>query len=144
MRPLLIGLVLLGIVGLIAELLLMEHYDDWEQIIPLAALGLGLAGAGAAAYHPTRRTVRSFQAVMAAFVLTGVVGLWLHYRGNADFEAEIAPALRGGALVWKSLRGAVPILAPGALVQIGLLGLIWSHDHPALGPGASTTTRRNK
>ena len=138
MRPLLIGLVLIGTVGLIAELLLMEHFEDWEQVIPLVVLGLGLAGAGTAAYHPTRSTVGIFRMLMVGFVLTGLLGLWLHYRGNAEFELEIAPAAAGGALIWKALRGAVPTLAPGALVQLGLLGLIWAYDHPATRARATT------
>ena len=35
-------------------------------------------------------------------------------------------------LVWKALRGATPALAPGALAQLGLLGLLYTYRHPAL------------
>ena len=138
MRSLLLALVLFGAAGLIAELFLIEHYDSWTQTLPFAVLGCGLAVGASLAYRPTSRRVRVFQAVMGIAVLTGLVGLWLHYRGNAAFELEIAPSARGFDLVWGALRGAVPILAPGAFVQLGLLGIIWSHRHPALRPGAST------
>ena len=138
MRALLLGLVLFGAAGLIAELFLMEHYDSWTQAIPFLVLACGLAVGVPLAYRPTRRMVRVFQWVMVAAVLTGLVGLWLHYRGNAAFELEIAPSMRGLDLVWGALRGAIPMLAPGAFVQLGLLGIIWSHQHPALRPGAST------
>ena len=137
-RALLLGLVLFGAAGLVAELFLMEHYDSWTQSIPFAVLGCGLAVGTSLAYRPTRRMVRVFQAVMWAAVLIGLVGLWLHYRGNAAFELEIAPSARGFDLVWGALRGAIPTLAPGAFVQLGLLGIIWSHHHPALRHGAST------
>ena len=142
MRRLLIGLVLLGTIGLIAELLLMEHFEDWEQVIPLVVLGLGLVASTLAALRPIRPTVRIFQALMGAFILAGLVGLWLHYRGNEAFELEIAPAMGGFALVWKAMRGAVPTLAPGALVQLGLLGLIWAYDHPATRARATTDEER--
>ncbi len=33
-------------------------------------------------------------------------------------------AADGLVLLWRSLRGATPALAPGALAQLGLLGLI--------------------
>ena len=138
MRRLRLGLILIGTLGLLAELLLMEHFDTWQQIVPLAALGLGLAGTLAAALRPSAPVVRIFQALMGAFILAGAAGLWLHYRGNEAFELEIAPALSGAGLIWKALRGAVPILAPGALLQLGLLGLIWSYDHPALRARATT------
>ena len=138
MRSLLLWLVLLGAAGLIAELFLMEHYDSWTQSVPFAVLGCGLAVGASLAYRPTSRMVRVFQAVMGIAVLTGLVGLWLHYRGNAAFELEIAPSARGFDLVWGALRGAIPILAPGSFVQLGLLGIIWSHRHPALRPRAST------
>jgi hypothetical protein len=137
-RALLLGLVLFGAAGLVAELYLMEHYDSWTQIVPFAVLGCGLAVGVPLAYRPTRRIVRGFQAVMWAVVLTGLVGLWLHYRGNAVFELEIAPSARGFDLVWDALRGAIPTLAPGAFVPLGLLGIIWSYHHPAMCPGAST------
>jgi hypothetical protein len=137
-RSLLLGLVLFGAAGLIAELFLMEHYDSWTQILPLAVLGWGLAVGASLAYRPTRRRVRVFQAVMGIAVLTGLVGLWLHYRGNAAFELEIAPSAKAFDLVWGALRGATPILAPGALVQLGLLGIIWSYHHPVLHPRAWT------
>ena len=51
-------------------------------------------------------------------------------------------AMGGFALVWKAMRGAVPTLAPGALVQLGLLGLIWAYDHPATRARATTDEER--
>jgi hypothetical protein len=35
-------------------------------------------------------------------------------------------------LLWKVMSGAAPALAPGAMVQLGLLGLIYTFRHPAL------------
>ena len=138
MRTLLLALVLFGTAGLTAELFLMEHYDSWTQAIPFAVLGCGLAVGAPLAYRPTYLMARVFQVVMGAAILIGLVGLWLHYRGNAAFELEIAPTASGLGLVWGSLRGAIPILAPGAFVQLGLMGIIWSYHHPALRPRAPT------
>ena len=138
-RTLLIALVLVGILGLLAELLLMEHFESWTQDIPLCVLGLGLVATGAAAYRPTPPTLRIFRALMVLFIVGGIAGLWLHYRGNQAFELEIAAAAHGGSLIWKALRGGIPTLAPGALVQLGLMGLVWAHDHPALRRATMTT-----
>ena len=128
---------LLGIRGLAAELLLLEHWDDPWQWSPFVALALGLASGVTLLRRPSRRGVRAFQGMMALFVATGALGVLLHYRGNAEFEVEQDPAVRGLALVWLAVRGATPALAPGALAHLGLLGLLAAWRHPALGNGSA-------
>ena len=56
--------------------------------------------------------LRLFQATMVLFVLSGGVGTWLHYQGNAEFEKEMYPSLSWVELFWQSLTGATP--GPGA------------------------------
>ena len=131
-RPALLALVAIGIVGLIAELLLIEHFDETWQIVPLVVLGVALIGTIAIWRWPTVGTVRFFQATMIAFIIVGVLGLWRHYVGNVEWELERQASLRGIRLFWESMRGATPILAPGALAQLGLLGLVYTFRHPAL------------
>ena len=72
------------------------------------------------------------RAVMGSFVVAGLVGVVLHYRGNAVFEQEMEPALSGWPLFEAAMMGATPALAPGAMAQLGLLGLLWCWRHPAL------------
>ena len=141
LRRLLLALLLLGTLGLAAELLLLEHTESLWQWLPLGVLGGALAAVLAAAVRPTRRTVRLLQGVMALCVAAGVLGLWLHYQGNAEFELERDPGARGLVLLWKSLRGATPALAPGALAQLGLLGLAFAYRHPALHRNHAKETR---
>lgn len=131
-RRILLALVLLGAVGLLVELALLEHFDSATQWIPLALLVVVIGAAIAVGLRPSSRAVRFFQAVMALCVLTGVVGVFLHYRGNAEFELERDGSLRGLRLFWEAIRGATPALAPGALSQLGLLGLVFTYRHPAL------------
>ncbi len=69
---------------------------------------------------------------MVLCVVAAALGTYLHYRGNAEFEREMDDAADGLVLLWRSLRGATPALAPGALAQLGLLGLIGTYRHPAL------------
>lgn len=132
LRHMILALVLLGIVGLIAELLLLKHFDSWTQVIPLVTLGAGLATTILAARNPTRHALRAFTVVMTLFVIAGVLGLVLHFKGNIEWALERTPELGGTALIWKALTGATPALAPGALAQLGLLGLAWSYRHPAV------------
>lgn len=132
LRRILLAIILFGAAGLTAELLLLEHTESLWQWLPLAALGCGLAAGVAVAVRATPRTVRSFQGVMAALVVVGLLGLYLHYDGNTEFELEMDSAVRGLELFWRSLHGATPVLAPGALAQLGLLGLAYTYRHPAL------------
>lgn len=131
-----------GVLGTAGELVLLGHFEDAWQWAPLALLPLGLL---AAAWHRiTRRRLgtRVFQGVMAAFVVSGLAGLWLHYNGNAEFEIEMYPAIGGWELVREALSGATPALAPAAMIQLGLLGLASTYRSLALARAARDAADR--
>jgi hypothetical protein len=122
----------MGTLGLTVELFLLGHTDSSTQFIPFAALALALVATASVLVRPGRRTIRLFQGVMVLCVAAGVTGLVLHYRGNVEFELEMHPERRGLELFWQAARGATPALAPGALAQLGLLGLVAVFRHPLL------------
>ena len=132
LRQMLLALVFLGAAGLLVELGLLEHFDSVTQWIPLALLVVVLGATGAVYVRRGPGTVRFFQGVMALCVVTGVIGVWLHYRGNVEFELERDGSLGGLRLFWEAIRGATPALAPGALSQLGLVGLAYTFRHPTL------------
>lgn len=132
LRQLLLALVLLGIVGLEIELALLRHAESFSQWIAHVTLMIGLLSTAAVYLRPGPATLRPFQAVMAIFLAVGGLGVYLHVSGNVEFARERDPALAGANLIWKALRGATPALAPGALAQLGLLGLLYTYRHPAL------------
>lgn len=132
LRRLLLGLMLLGMLGLAAELLLLEHYDNVWQWVPLICLALGLVLTLAVGMRPGAGVLRAFRALMALYVAAGALGMYLHLDGNVEFERESDATLTGLPLLWESLHGATPTLAPGALAQLGLLGLVLAWRHPAL------------
>lgn len=133
LRGLLLALLLFGTAGLVPELVLLEHYDSLEQWIPLVMLTLCLVVTLLLWRLPSARMLWAFRAIMVLCVAMGGLGLYYHYMGNVEFELERNPQLRGLALMWKSLGGATPTLAPGALAQLGLLGLVYAYRHPAGG-----------
>lgn len=142
LRRILLALVLLGAVGLLTELALLEHFDSVSQWIPLALLVVVVGAVAGVRARRGPRAVRFFQAVMTLCVVVGAIGIFLHYRGNVEFELERDGSLRGLALFWEAIRGATPALAPGALSQLGLLGLAYTYRHPAL--RTSTTPSQEK
>jgi len=129
MRRLLRYTFLAGTAGTAAELGLIGHYEDPWQWIPLVLLGAGFfLGAG----FRYEGALRVFQGLMGLFVASGVLGLYLHFRGNMEFELEMTASKRGLALVWDTLTGATPALAPGAMILLGILGGLYTYHHPAL------------
>ena len=76
---------------------------------------------------PSPAAVAVVKIVMAGFVAAGLVGVGLHFQANAEFQLEIDPTLGGLALFWKVVQAkAPPALAPGAMVQLGLLGWLYA------------------
>jgi hypothetical protein len=132
MRRMLLFILWLGVVGTMTELLLLEHYEDRAQLVPLAMFALSLA---VIAWHGLSRgpaSVRALQVVMGLFVASGALGIYLHYRGNVEFELEMYPDRHGFELFRESMTGATPALAPGTMVLLGLIGLVYTHQHPLL------------
>ena len=132
LRALALCLFVFGCLGTGVELMLLEHHEELWQRLPLWLLAAGLLLAVATVVMRGGRSLRSFQVAMIAFVVSGLVGIWLHYGVNVEFERERYPSLAGAALFEKAVQGATPALAPGSMIQLGLLGLIYTFRHPAL------------
>jgi hypothetical protein len=131
-RRVLLGILVLGLVGTEVELLLLEHFDGFWQIVPLVLIALALAVVLWHGVRGSRASIRALQVMMGIFLLSGVAGVLLHFRGNIEWELERMPGLGGFELFWQAIRGATPTLAPGTMVQLGLVGLIYTYRHPLL------------
>lgn len=132
-RRILLAILLLELLGTGTELFLLGHFEDPRQLIPFVLLGLGLVVIAWQIGHPSHASVRAMQVTMILLVIGGLVGLVLHYRGNMEFQLEANPSLSGLELFWKVMKAkAPPALAPGAVAQLGVLGLAYTYRHPAL------------
>lgn len=127
-------LLIAGLVGTGVELLLMGHTEGLDQLIPLLLIGLSLVTLGWIGVGGSRASLRAFQITMLLAIISGVVGTLLHYRGNVEFEIENMPGLKGYDLFKEAVHGATPALAPGTMVLIGALGLLFTLGHPRLQP----------
>lgn len=132
LRALILSVLLAGMLGTLAELYLLEHTEDWWQLVPLYLLGMGPFVVVWSMLQPSPASLRSLQALMALYVLAGLLGTYQHYTGNAEFELEMYPSRAGFELFWESLKGATPALAPGTMTMFGLLGLATIFRHPGL------------
>ena len=135
-RSILLGIFLVGVGGISVELWLLGHYEDLDQFIPLGLAAVGVAGLAAAAFVPSPLTVRVFQLVMLLMVFSGFLGVWYHYQATTEFQLEMDPSLRGWALFSQAIVAkAPPALAPGAMIQLGLIGLAYTFRHPVFRSG---------
>ena len=131
-RRILLVTLVLGLVGTGVELLLLEHFEDWRQLIPLGLIASALMVLAWQGAQRGPAPVQVLQVLMLMFVLAGVLGLTLHYRGNAEFELEMYPDRTGMELFRESMMGATPALAPGTMIQLALIGLAYTYRHPRL------------
>ena len=130
-RRLVLWLLIFGQAGVLLELWLLEHYEDVWQWAPLALLAGGLA---TSLWIVRRAGPRSVLRILGWILLvqfaSGAIGLFLHVRANVEFELELHPDNGGWQLIRETMTGAIPALAPGAMFQLALLGMLFCWRHP--------------
>jgi hypothetical protein len=129
LRRWLLALLVLGLVGTVTELILLEHYEQPLQLVPVVLIAIALA---VVVWHVRRHdtaSLRALQVVMALFVLAGFAGVAAHFHGSLEFQLDLNPEMSTWELVEKILRAkAPPVLAPGMMLQFGLLGLAYAYS----------------
>jgi hypothetical protein len=140
-RTILVWSLLAGSAGTLLELLLIGHDEMATQLVPLALLGAGVLVTTWTLTAPRRAAILTLRLLMLFYVASGIVGVILHYQGNEAFELEMTPSRAGISLISKTLTGATPVMAPGSMSLLGLVGLAFTHRHPAVGsqPGVSNS-----
>jgi hypothetical protein len=123
LRRFLLLTLMVGIVGMGLELLFIGHVEDRLQLVPIVLLPGGFVALAWHTLRPSSASAHGVRLLMALFVASGLLGVGLHYRGNQEFELEMYPSMAGMELVRETLTGATPVLAPGSIALLGLVGL---------------------
>jgi hypothetical protein len=122
-----LGVLVLGLIGTVTELFLLEHDEQALQFVPLVLIGLGVV---VLVWHyaaGNTASLRALQIVMALFVLSGFAGMAAHFNGSMEYQLELDPDMSTWDLLEKILHAkAPPLLAPGMMIQMGLLGLAYA------------------
>ena len=122
-----LGVIVLGLIGTMTELILLEHDEQALQFVPLVLMVLGAVALVWNVVGKSTASLRALQIVMGLFVLSGFVGMAAHFNGSLEYQLELNPDLSTWELVEKILHAkAPPLLAPGMMMQMGLLGLAYA------------------
>jgi hypothetical protein len=133
LRRWLLVLLIVGLLGTGADLVLLEHYEDSWQVFPLFLISVALVAVGAFLLTKSAIAIRVLQVTMGLCLVAGGMGLALHYQSNAALQREMDPTLPSWEIFKKAMHAqAPPAMAPAAFAQLGLLGLAFSYRHPAL------------
>ena len=132
LRRALMAILVIGIVGTEAELLLLKHTDGVWQLIPIVLNGLAIIALVWLGVARNAAALRSLQGVMVLFLVSGGVGLVQHFIGNIGYARDSNPSLAGMELFRDAVMGSTPTLAPGTMVQMALVGFTFAFRHPLL------------
>ena len=131
LRRILLAILLVGLAGMATELVLLDHDEEATQLIPLVLIALAFV---AIAWHAGQRgaaSLAAFRITMVLLIAAGLLGVYLHFQANVEFQREVDPSMAGRALFWKALAAKTPPpLAPGSMAQLGLIGLAYSFRYP--------------
>jgi hypothetical protein len=131
-RQILLCILLIGLAGTAAELLLLQHNEGATQLIPLVLIAVAFVAILWHAVHEGPTSLRLLQMTMVLFIVAGALGVYLHYAANVAFQREVDPSIAGRALLWKALTAKTPpALAPGSMLQLGLIGLAYAYRYPS-------------
>ena len=145
LRQALLLILIVSLVGSGIELLLLHHTDGIWQLLPLLLIALAFGVLAWFGLSRSSASIRTLQVVMLLCLASGAVGLVQHFSGNLVYASESNPSLSGMALYKEALFGSTPTLAPGTMIQVGLLGLAFAFRHPSLrgpDPGGEHPSQR--
>src|SRR5687767_2115560 len=81
MRRLLLLLLTVAMIGTAVDLMLLDHHEDFWQVVPLGLIALGVVSVVVAAMRGGAGAVAVMRVTMALFICAGFVGMGLHYAG---------------------------------------------------------------
>ena len=143
LRRSLVGLVVVAICGLTAELLVERHWGTAVRLVPWFALVALAYAALLLMRRPTPVAVRRARLLAGAVMIAATVGVALHINENyvagpldqryEQLWAGMSEVERWWAAFSKAV-GPAPTFAPAALALVSLVLLVATQRHPALRP----------
>jgi len=120
LRLWIVGVIVLGLVGTMTELLLLEHDEEALQFVPLVLMVLGAVALAWHAISKDTASLRTLQVIMGLFVLSGSPAWRPISTARWSISSSSTRTWSAGELLDKIARAkAPPLLAPGMMIQNG-------------------------
>ncbi|SHF48829.1 hypothetical protein SAMN05443144_10970 [Fodinibius roseus] len=132
LRSFLFGVAAFIFIGTVAELYLLEHFEETRQWIPIILSVAGSTLCTAAWWKPNRTLYWGIRWLMGLIALASLYGMYLHFMGNYEFTLEINPSFSATEAIWPAIKGSYPLLAPGILFLGAILALAATYRHPVM------------
>ncbi len=110
------------LIGTTTELVLLNHFEDAFQLIPIIGVGVCLVLLVAIGVTKLGIFIKINSIILPLIALIGLYGVYLHFGVNMEFEQEMRPNAEYMYWFKAALSGAIPVLAPASLVVLSLLG----------------------
>lgn len=131
-------ILLFGMLGVAAELLLIDHLEGLSQVLPLLGLAAAVAALAWDALGGGRGSRLALRGAMGALLAVSLLGLYQHFESNAEFQRELDPSLGGWRLAFAALRAqSPPALSPAVLALLGALGFLTTFRSNSSAPARS-------
>jgi len=131
-RKILLVIIVASLIGTEAELIMLGHFAHVLQLVPVGLIAVGLVALVWFVSSRNSKSLRVFHATMFLCVFSGFLGIVLHLAYDISTVTEKNKGIQGFELLWAALKSVAPPIAPGAMIQIGLVGLAYTYRHPAL------------
>lgn len=132
LRTFLLALAAMLCLGTMSELALLDHLNEPLQIVPFVLCAVGLVALVVVYLRPQRNAIWSLRIIMVLMAFGGILGIYEHFAGNREFALEINQQASSNELLWDTLTGVSPALAPGVLVVIAIVAWAATYFHPAI------------
>lgn len=116
----------------VTELFFLSHWTETIQLLPFALSGWGLLVLALAFFNPNRTTINILRWSMIVIGLCSLIGIYEHMANNLGFQMEIQPNATTWELIFATLEGANPVLAPGILMLGAAIGWTAAYQHSGL------------
>ena len=110
LRLAVLGVLVIGLAGTVTELVLLEHYEQPMQLVPVVLIVAAIAAIVWQVMRHTAASLRTLEIIMALFVLASFAGVAAHFFGSAEFQLELNPSMSNWELLEKILRAKAPPL----------------------------------
>src|SRR5258708_32328248 len=110
LRLWILGVLVLGLLGTVVELVLLSHYEQPVQLVPVVLLVLALIVLAWHVMGHSAASLRVLMGLMILFVLAGFAAFVAHFYGSAEFQLDLQPSPSTWELFAKGLRRTAPHL----------------------------------